>query len=117
MVAVAILSVGVVLIYRSFLISLGCQGHLTNRLYALNLLEGKISVLQRDYQDKGQVSVGKEGDVYQTRLNNRPVTFRFDYQLSNTDILEDLVELDVALSWWEGPRKYRLTRSVYLFKI
>lgn len=117
MVAVAILSIGIVLIYRSFLIALDYQEHLTNRLYARQFLDGKLSVIQRDYQDKGTIPPGGTAEAHEAVINNRPVTFQLNYELSNVEVMEGIFQLDVALSWREGGRRHRLTRSVYMSRL
>src|SRR3989338_11171657 len=50
MVAAAILSFGIVMLYRAFFVSLNYVNHITYRLYAMNILDNKISMLQKTFE-------------------------------------------------------------------
>lgn len=116
MVAIAILTTGLVMIYKAFLLSVDYQGYLTNRLYAMNLLDHKISLIQREYQDKGELPVQQRGEKFEVVLNRRTVTFQFDMAFEGVDGLEDVLEMVLFLSWEDRGKTRKLSRVAYLYR-
>jgi len=114
MVAIVILSTGIVMVYKSFLKSLDYQSYLTARSCAVNLLEHKIAVIKAEYQENGGVNLVEGIEAYDVVLNNRPVTFQFDIRYSAVDAVNDISQLDLMLSWMERGRSFYLSRSMYV---
>lgn len=117
MVTVAILSTGVVMIYKALLISLDHQQYLTHRLYAMNLLEDKTVSIQRNYQESGNLPLGENEEIHRVMLNNKPMSFYFTMDFSNMGDLEDIFQLDLVLSWRERGRLIHLSRSAYVHRL
>ena len=114
MVTVAILSTGITLIYRSFLISLDYQEYLSHRLYAINLLNDAIAIRQWELQDKGKVDLGQHMETVDAKLNNKKVAFQISTLVRKVDQLENIFELDTVLAWLENGRSVRLVQSTYI---
>ncbi len=116
MVTVAILAVGIVMIYKALLLSLNRQDHLMHRLYAMNLLDHKVTVLHRDYRKTEDFPLGQSEEIHRVLLNNKPLAFRFMIDFNEIGDLEDILQLDLTLSWRERRREIRLSRSTYVFR-
>ncbi len=114
MVTVAILSFGIVLIYKTFFISLDYMNHLTSRLYASNLLNNKIVSLQQQFADSKQIPFGFGQEVESVKLERKSLDFSFITNFKNVEGLENIYQLDVTLSWLENNRPKQLSRSAYI---
>lgn len=114
MVTTAILSFGLVMIYKAFFISLGFNDHLAHRLSAITLLDNKIYELQRLYEEKHLVPLNKSSQVKSVMINNKRVDFEYDIDFKPIAGLEDMYRADITLSWAENNRDIRLSRSVYI---
>ncbi len=117
MVTVAILATGVVMIYKALLLSLDHQSRLTHRLYAMNLLDHKMTSVQRGYQESGTIPLGTSEEIHRVMLNNRPMAFQFTMNFSDMGDLEDIFQLDLILSWRERGRASHLSRSAYVHRL
>ena len=115
LVAVSILASGMVMIYKGLLLSVDIQEYLMHRLYAGNLLEQKIGMIQRDFQDAEEENfLIPNGETQEVVLNNKPIAFQFSYDVRNLGNLKKILQLDVILSWVEHGRSFSLTRSAYV---
>ena len=111
MVTAVILSAGLVAVYRSFFIGADVMRHLSNRLYALNLIETRIALIERDYRASKDFDVGPLTE--EAVINNFPVHFQFVINLKPVDQLLTVFQLDITLSWEERGRMMSLSRSAY----
>lgn len=111
MVTAVILSVGLVAIYRSFFIGADVIQHLSNRLYALNLLEAKIATIERDFRTLKDFDIGPLTE--EAVINNYPVRFQYQVDLKPVGQLLTVFQLDITLSWEERGRTMSLFRSAY----
>lgn len=114
MAAVMILSAGLVLIYKSFLIALETTNHLTCRLQADILLDEKIATLNRLLQDQNQLTLVGPQAIDQVIIANRPVNFQYTLDFRSVENLKGLFLLDISISWVEGNRRIQILREVYL---
>lgn len=114
MVTVAILSTGIVMIYKSLLMSLDYQDHLTRRLYASNLLEGALIDIQLNYEGSQIPPPAQERNTYNVVLNNRLVSFQFTIDFFEDYELRNIWRADAVLSWPERGRTFSLVRSIYV---
>jgi hypothetical protein len=111
MVTAVILAVGLVAIYRSFFIGVDYLDHLSRRLCALDLVESRVALIERDFRALNNVDVGPlQATVI---LNGRPVDFNFNIQLKPVGQLLSVFQLDVDLSWKERGRVINIMRSAY----
>lgn len=114
MVTMAILAGGLVLVYRAMLTTLDHQDYLIARLYAGQLLDDRIAVIEREYDDTAERPVLIGPEVYRAVLNNQPFTFIMTAEYATVADLEDVSELRVVLSWNERGRPFQMTRAVYV---
>lgn len=114
MVTVVILSTGIVMIYKAFLLSLDHQRYMIHRLYANNLLDQKIEGIQRLFQDKGAASLKPGETVENISISHKAIPFAINTLFKNVSDMEDFLQMDIGISWLERGRPIRLTRSVYI---
>ncbi len=117
LVTVTILASGMVMIYKALLLSLDYQDYLMQRLYADNLIEHKIVLIQQDFQDNGTLELTPQGEIEDVVLNNKRIAFQFSYDLKDMGDLKSIFQLDVDLSWADHGRSFRLARSAYVFRL
>ena len=113
MVALSVFSIGVVGIFQSFHVSLDRLFHLNNRLYAMQILENRISLVERlfkahrslppDIEQKETVSVG-----------GKEIEFEYEMNIDTVENLIDTFEVNVSLSWKERRRLKKVTRTAYI---
>ena len=115
MVAVMVLSAGLVLIYKSFFIVLDYTNHLACRLQADILLDEKIAALNRLLQDQNQLTLVVPPPVIdQVTIANKPVDFRYTLDFHSVENYKGLFGLEISISWMEGTRRIQLSREAYL---
>lgn len=111
MVAIIILSAGLVAIYRSFLLGVDLNEHLANRLYALNLLESRSAFIEKELRSLRVADVASSGG--EEGYGVRPVSFQLSSILRPVGMLLSVFELDLSVSWQEKERMFTLSRSAY----
>lgn len=114
MVTVSVLSIGIVGIYRALLLSLDYQGELSQRLYAINLLENQIAVLENEYQANGAIPPGEDGKVIEAELDHRNVPFALWITPGFVQGIEGLMPIDAVITWPQRGRNITLKRTTYL---
>ena len=117
MVAVMILSGGLLFIYKAFFISLDYTNHLTCRLYANIFLDEKISSLQRILDDQNQIPFIQGKEIKTVWINGHNVDFQYTVDLRSVEDLKGLFEADISISWQQGTRRINLSREAYLFNL
>lgn len=113
MVAVAILTLGVTMILRSYIISMDRMTYLTNRLYALNHLEDRTAVIERKLRALKTLpidmshfySIGATNDIFEATEN---------VEFSSVEDFVEVFELDLSISWQEHGLKKQLLRTAYI---
>ncbi|MBF0386501.1 MAG: hypothetical protein HQL20_01435 [Candidatus Omnitrophica bacterium] len=111
MVTAVVLSAGLVAIYRSFFIGVDYLDHLSRRLCALDLVEGRVAIIERDFRALNNIDVGPLDET--VVLNGRLVAFKFSINLQPVDLLRTVFQLDIRLSWSERGRYQEIARSAY----
>jgi prepilin-type N-terminal cleavage/methylation domain-containing protein len=113
MVTLIILTSGIAIIFKTFISSLDHMTHLRNRLYATTILDNRIQKLERvlrvyktipfDFENMDKVNVGEMNINFNPKMN-----------IAQVEDYKDIFQLDLSLSWKEGQRPIRLTRSSYI---
>jgi hypothetical protein len=111
MLTVVVLSVGLVGLYRAFFSALNYLDHLSTRLYALNLMEGRIATIERDFRSLKDFDIGALSE--EAVINNHPVTFQYAVDFKPVGTLLSVFELDVMLTWEERGHPVSISRTAY----
>jgi len=109
MVTTAILSLGVVLIYNAFFISLDAFNYCSDYLSVAPWMDEKIWQAQEQLNSQG-LSAQLPGNG-QLNVNNK----EFNWYLRCVPVSgeQDLFKIDLLLSWQQGSRNKRLSRIAY----
>ncbi len=109
MTATAVLSLGTVLIYEAFFISLDSYNYCSDYLNVIPWADEKLWQAQDDLNRFGVLDLPETRGIFTNRNK------QFAWSLSDTLIEETagLHRIDLALSWQEGQRKAELSRSAY----
>ena len=70
--------------------------------------------MQKDFETKNIISFGQKQEVESVKFNNRTIDFQYDMNLKSLENLDSIYELDISLSWKEGPRDITLSRFAYI---
>jgi len=109
MVTTAILSLGTVLIYEAFFISLNSYNYCSNYLNIVSLADEKIWQAQDSLSRLGsQAQVETKG-----KFINRNKNFTWELSYNSIEATQGLYRIDLILSWQQGPRKVKLLRTAY----
>ncbi len=111
LVAVAVLSLGMLLIQQAFFISLSAFGYYSRHLGVLAWINEKLWAVQSALAYQGLNSLEPAG-LFEIR--GKKIFWNLSIQL--TDQLKDnlLYEVILNLNWKEGRRKINLQRSTYI---
>lgn len=109
-VTVAILSLGVVLIFEAFFISLDSFNYYSNYLNVASWADEQIWETQKNLNYFGSEEPYAEQGGSINR-NNRD--FRWDLAYSLISSEPDLYEINLELNWQEGRRAAKLSRTAY----
>ncbi len=112
MLAVVILSGGLVALYRCFFSAVDYLDRLSTRLYAFNLLEGRMAAVEKEFRSPKDFDIGLLDE--EVVINNRPVAFHYNVNLKPVGTLLSVFELDMDLSWQERGRRVTLSRTAYV---
>jgi len=113
LVTLIILSVGIVAIFKTYLISLDQINHLTYRLYATTILDNQISSIERmlrAYQAL-PLELTHEEEV---NLGHKTIIFKQELNIGQVDEFLDVFQIEVTLTWMENNRPKQLSRSAYI---
>lgn len=117
MVTLAVLSGGLVMIYRALFLSIDYAAHLNLRLQAQMLLSSRIEEMQRGYQAKGEVPVQFSEDAVAVRFQEKKKDLVLGSHFRSVEGLQHLLHVDLLLSWEERNRTISLPRSAYISKL
>jgi len=111
MAAVSILSVGIVLIARSFISVAQALDSMRNRISAIQFLETKMS----EWEQAAREAQGLKADEKQeeAEVGVRQAAYRAEISLLEDDEAEDIVQARVSLSWTEENRAKELALATY----
>jgi len=109
LVATAILSLGLVIIYQTFFISLNTFDYYLNHLNAQVWLDEKIWQVQDDFRRYEDFSPMQTSGEF--LIGNQD----FDWNMDYGSILSDkLYKVSLNVSWQQGPRTINLLRVAYV---
>ena len=114
MVTLMILTTGIVMIYKVFLLSLDRQRYLLHRLYANNILDRRIAEVQHSLKAKGVTTLEQKEVVENAVLHNKEIPFTTAVAFQNVADLENLYQMNIGISWLERGHVMHLARSVYI---
>ncbi len=109
MVTTAILSLGIVLVYNAFFISLDSFNYCSDYLAVAPWMDEKIWQTQEQLNSQGLSAQPPEKG--QVRVNNK----EFNWYLRCVPVTsaQDLFKIDLLLSWQQGSRNKKLSRAAY----
>jgi prepilin-type N-terminal cleavage/methylation domain-containing protein len=113
MVALVILSVGIVGIFKSLLIALDQMDYLTHRLYASTVLQNTLVLKERRLRNYQELSLGL-GDKHAVDIGPHTVTYQQKIRISEIESYPDLFEIAASLSWDEGDKRVTVRNAGYL---
>jgi len=114
MLTVVILSMGIVMILKSFLSMAGALGYTRNKIAAVHFLDGKIvqlkeAALKGEYilagEDQGEVRLGEKDFNWASSFY--PVVY-------DEEEIEGLKGIDMAIFWKEGNINKQQSASAYI---
>ncbi|VAW18708.1 hypothetical protein MNBD_BACTEROID05-1165, partial [hydrothermal vent metagenome] len=109
----AILSSGIVLIFRSFLTSLNQMSYVTTRFYATNLVDNQLYQIQKDLKAYKVLPLELE-PIRNVLVGSKYVDFYQDMSISQVDEFNEVFKIDLTISWTESGKKKKITRTSYL---
>ena len=117
MVALVILSAGIVMIYKSFFLCLDYLSYLTCRLYASQMIESKMADISRSYQESQGAFFDRGATTETMEINHKWVDFNYTINMTPLSGLDYVYLLQVTLAWYDGKRLMTLSRESLLTKI
>ena len=116
MVALVVLTGGIVLVYKAFFLCADYLGNLTCRLYASSLIDEKIGDVAKSFAEwpAKELDFGSRSVVL--NINHRAVRFDYAINLSPLPDVKSVWEVDVKLSWNDGRRQMHAFRSAYMVR-
>jgi prepilin-type N-terminal cleavage/methylation domain-containing protein len=109
MVATAILSLGLVMIYQAFLISLDSFGYSLNHLQAQLWLDEMAWQIQDNFRRYEFFSPARTSGEF--IAGNKDFSWKIDYEPIQS---EELYSINLSTSWQQGSRMINLSRAVYV---
>jgi len=113
LVTMTILSVGIVAIFKTYLISLDQINHLTYRLYATTILDNRISTTERMLRAFQALPIDLQ-HTEKVDLGHKTVNFEQELNISKVEDFLNVFEIDVTLKWMENDHQKQLSRSGYI---
>ena len=113
LVALSIISFGLVAIIQSFLISIDRMNYLTNRLYAMISLDDRIENIERMLKVHNALPFDADkSDVM--RVGAKDVSFFHRVDIREIDNLSDIFQIDLVVSWEEINGKKSISGATYV---
>lgn len=114
MVTVSILSIGIVGIYRVLLADVDYQTELSCRLYASNLIEHEVALMQQRYALSGELPVIDNGKVVDAVLNRRELAFQIEVSEAFSETrISGMFPAEIAVSWPYRDRVIKIKRKIF----
>ncbi|MBI3602312.1 MAG: prepilin-type N-terminal cleavage/methylation domain-containing protein [Candidatus Omnitrophica bacterium] len=117
MVALVILSAGIVMIYKSFFLYADYLSYLTCRLHATQMMESKIADIERSFRQSQGSSFDTGAMTETVKINHKRVDFNYTINTTSLLGLEGVYRMDITLAWHDGHRLMQLSRASLLTKI
>jgi hypothetical protein len=108
MVATCVLALSTLLVYEAFFVSLDTFNYCSNYLNIASWMDEKIWQLQDDLTRFGKSDQDMQGTL---RINNKD--FEWISMFNLIDEVAKLYKLDLTISWQQGKRQVRLSRTAY----
>jgi prepilin-type N-terminal cleavage/methylation domain-containing protein len=109
MITAAVLALGATLIYQSFFIAVDSFSYYSTLLKITPFMDEKIWQAQNDLKYSGSKAFIPTGG--QLEIDNKSMDWGLTY--NSLDQTDNLYQVDLELSWPQGSRKVRLSRSAY----
>jgi prepilin-type N-terminal cleavage/methylation domain-containing protein len=109
MAATAVLSLGIVLVYEAFFVSLDALGYCHSYLQVASQLDEKIWSAQDNLQRLGASARIESGGSFEN--NHKAFNWNLSYYL--IDEAENLYRIDSEMLWQEGKKNVSLSRNAY----
>jgi prepilin-type N-terminal cleavage/methylation domain-containing protein len=116
MVSLVVLCSGIVLIYKSFFLCADYLNNLTSRLYASSLIDEKIGDITESFAEWPAKELDLGSNAVTIEINHKPVQFNYGINLAPLNDVKSVWQLDVKLSWMDGPRSMHASRSAYMIR-
>jgi prepilin-type N-terminal cleavage/methylation domain-containing protein len=116
MVSLVVLCCGIVLIYKSFFLCADYLNNLTCRLYASSLIDEKIGDIAESFADWPARDLSLGDSSVDLDINHKPVHYTYDINLAPLPDVKSVWQLDVKISWVDGPRNMHASRSAYMIR-
>lgn len=115
MIAVSILSIGIVAVVRSLLTSAQAIDSLNNRVRSMQILDEKLNFFKEEIT-KGDLD--NQSDEEEIKLNIRPASLYWKISKIQSKAGEDtpLKEIDLKLSWKESGQEKESKLNAYFLK-
>lgn len=113
MVALVILTSGLVAIFKILITSIDQLNHLTNRLYATTILDNRIAEIERNLRVYKVLPMELE-QSQSVDVGGKEVTFDQSMTISAIDGFTDIFYIDLTLHWKEANRNVTISRAAYL---
>ncbi len=116
MVALVVLCCGIVLIYKSFFLCADYLNNLTSRLYASSLIDEKIGDIAKAFAEWPAKDLNFGDNAVDVEISHKPIHFTYDIKLNPLPDVKSVWQVDVKLSWVDGPRSMHAQRSAYMIR-
>ena len=114
MVTLAVLSFGIVMIYKAFFASLDQISYLNHRLYATIFLDNQLAEMQRAYQSTKTLPMNFAPSE-SVEIGYKIIDFKPTKTITAIEDLPQLFQIDLSVSWAEkGNHIITLSRSAYM---
>ena len=90
--------------------------NLTCRLYASSLIDEKIGDITESFADWPAKNIELGANSVDLDVNYKPIHFTYDINLQPLPDVKSVWQLDVKLSWVDGPRNMHAQRSAYMIR-
>ena len=116
MVSLVVLCSGIVLIYKSFFLCTDYFNNLTCRLYASSLIDEKIGDIAESFAEWPAKALNFGDSSVLLEINHKSITFNYDINAAPLPDVKSVWQVDVKLSWVDGPRNMHAQRSAYMIR-
>jgi len=113
MITVVILSVGIVAIFKTYIVSLDQMTHITNRIYVSTLLDDRVATIERHLRAYKSLPLDMAQEEY-INVGSKQLTFSRDLKISDIEDFVEIFNVDLSISWQEGDRDMKISRSSYI---
>jgi prepilin-type N-terminal cleavage/methylation domain-containing protein len=113
MVTLVILSVGIVGIFKSYLISLDRITFLTSRIYAGNIIDNRLSKIERMLRIYQTLPL-TFNDTIKVNVGHKNILYYPEVKIKSVKEFTDVFQIDFSLKWTEAGKERFLSRSMFI---